>query len=276
MHPAATFDNVVLPEDFDVARMTHGVPMTHPLTGHRTIPIRYAGKPLLLQTPEMNAPFGINVWPAADGSTNGMRYSIRTSFKGRASCEPLDRFFRALQEIDAYVVSAAAANSQLWLKRTFRDKDILDCLFDHSVFTTDCDKYAPTFRMALPSSRKDGEFRFPTYGADGRRERVDLEKLVAASGCCSSCRSGVRVRAVVQLSAIWFAPHWSNPLFGLVWKVRRLVVLSAHVGLQESEEVDAPYDDDDDAPACCGRRSTPAALTVPESDDEEYQSPLPV
>lgn len=282
---------VILPRNFDIRQISYGQPKQQ-ATGAKTIYINYGGKQCYLQTPEMKAPFGVSVWPSDNGGPD--KYSLDLSFEGRESREQLQTFFDSLLAIDKRLVNDAMENSQLWFKKKYPSVDVVEALYSPTVkYSKDretgeiSNRYAPTFKMSLPF--KDGKFQCPCYGSN--REEVDLMEVIQ-----SGRSKGARVKAIVQISAVWIVGN----KFGPMLKVRQLM-LSEPVRLSgfafQSTEEDAPEEDEEDeqvaqtprpgakavaAAAASGAKRSGGAggaggsksqTLIPESDDEDGNIP---
>ena len=203
-------DSIVLPTDFDVSKISYSAPRILD-NGGKVIYVSYAGKKLLMQTPEMSAPFGVGKWNN-DGKSND-KYSLDLSFKGKESRDVLNKFFNGLRALDKKLVQDGLENAQSWFKKTYKSVDVVEALYTPIIkFPKDkngeiTDKYPPTFKMSLPH---DGNaFMCDVY--DAAKNLVDLANLET---------KGSRVSAIVQCVGIWIA----GTKFGCSWKVVQMKV----------------------------------------------------
>ena len=210
---AATSD-IVLPKNFAVDRITYSNPKQLE-TGAKSIYISYNEKQLLVQTPDMTAPFGISMWPGERGAPD--KYNIDVSFTGRESRPQLQSFFDMLEAISERVITDAMDNAQSWFKRRFPSRDVVEALYTPIIkYSKDRNtgeinsQYPPNFKMSLPF--RDGQFQFPVY--DGKRNLINLHDIATGD----TRGKGSRVSAIVQCSAVWIAAS----KFGVTWKVRQL------------------------------------------------------
>ena len=206
--------DVILPKNFDVARITYSTPKQLE-TGAKSIYISYNEKPLLVQTPDMQAPFGISMWPGERGAPD--KYNVDVSFAGRETRPQLQAFFGVLESISERVITDAMDNSQAWFKRRFPSRDVVEALYTPIIkYSKDREtgevntQYPPNFKMSLPF--RDGQFQFPVY--DGSRNLLNLLDIASSD----TRGKGSRVSAIVQCSAVWIAAS----KFGVTWKVRQL------------------------------------------------------
>lgn len=216
---SATSD-IVLPKNFDVNQLSFAPPKSRAENGSKSVFIAYNGKPLLVQTPEMSAPFGISVWPGERGAPD--KYNIDVTFKDRENRPPLDAFYKMLEAISVRVITEAIDNSQQWFKRSkFPSREVVEELFTpmirmHKDKVTGevTNQYPPVFKMSLPY--REGAFQLQAY--NDRREQIDLMNVVQ-----DNRGKNARVMAIVQCSAVWIV----GTKFGVTWKVRQLRIVES-------------------------------------------------
>jgi hypothetical protein len=214
MAAASATSDIILPKNFAVDRITYSNPKQLE-TGAKSIYISYNEKQLLVQTPDMTAPFGVSMWPGERGAPD--KYNIDVSFTGRESRPQLQSFFDMLEAISERVITDAMENAQSWFKRRFPSRDVVEALYTPIIkYSKDRNtgeintQYPPNFKMSLPF--RDGQFQFPVY--DGKRNPLNLLDIATSD----TRGKGSRVSAIVQCSAVWIAAS----KFGVTWKVRQL------------------------------------------------------
>ena len=239
-------DAIMLPKNFVVDRVSYSSPKQLE-NGGKSIFINYNDKQLLVQTPDMTAPFGVSFWPGERGSPD--KYNLDLSFVGREARPALREFETMLDTLCTRVISDAMENSQAWFKRRFPSLDVVEALFTHSVKKSKDretgeinDKFPPNFKASLPF--RDGKFLFPVF--DGHRNMIDLMDVVNSE----TKGKGSRVTAIVQCSAVWIA----GGKFGLTWKVKQLKLaeparLTGYSFQPTDEDVDDLIEDVDVAPS---------------------------
>lgn len=167
--------------------------------------------PLILQTPQMNVPFGLSTW---DNDGKGpLKYSLDLSFKGMDKSVGLQNFYNVLESLDKRLIEDGLANAPTWFKGKKVTKDVLEALYtplirhakDKNGEVTD--KYPPTFKVTVPN--KEGKITCEVY--DDKRELVDLLSLQT---------KGSRVTAIIQCMGLWFA----GGKFGSTWRVVQMKV----------------------------------------------------
>lgn len=253
-------DSIVLPNDFDVSKITYSAPRALD-NGGKVIYVSYEGKKLLMQTPEMVAPFGVGKWSNNDGKSND-KYTLDLSFKGKESREVLSKYFDGMRALDKKLVHDGMTNCQNWFKKTYKSVDVVEALYTPIIkFAKDkngelTDKYPPTFKMTLPH---DGS-KFTCDVYDQAKNLIDLAGIETTKGS--------KVSAIVQCMGIWVA----GTKFGCSWKVVQMKITPpatltgyafkdlqdkvAEEDIEDEEELDvANSDDDEDA--------------IEESDDDD-------
>lgn len=119
-------DSIVLPNEFDVSNISYSEPRVLD-NGGKVIYVSYNKKKLIMQTPEMVAPFGLSKWNN-EGKGND-KYSLDLSFKGKDSRDVLSKFFDGLRDLDKKLVEDGLKHCQTWLKKTYKSLDVVEALY---------------------------------------------------------------------------------------------------------------------------------------------------
>ncbi len=249
-------DSIMLPSKFDVSNVHYGTPRTND-NGGKTIYLSYNKGPIVLQTPEMFAPFGKQKWENDKGVA---KWTLDLSFKGMDTREQLKVFFDKMNELDEKLIDDGVQNAFEWLKKKGASRDVVKALYTrlvrHPVDKNTgeiTDKYPPTFKLTLPW--KEGAFQCEVY--DNNRKLVDLANLET---------KGARVTAIIQCLGIWVAAG----KYGCTWKVLQMRVVPPQsikgYSFKDVEEavvdLDDEEDDDDDLVPRLEKRSD-------DDDDDE-------
>jgi len=187
---------VSAPADVDLAALTYGNPKKLD-RGGKIVPIYYKGAPLLLQTPPLRAPFGMNAWtPEGGGPT---KYSLNLSLApGGEEMQAL------LERMDAKLLQDGCASSAAWLNKTGMTEEVARALYTPMVKASTKGDFPPTFKVTLPHSQ--GAFACEFY--DAQRNRIELESIPKRSV----------VTAICQCTGVWAM----GGRFGCSWKVLQL------------------------------------------------------
>jgi hypothetical protein len=223
--------------------------------------------PIVLQTPEMVAPYGVSNWN--DDGKGPDKYSLDLSFKGKEARENLNTFFEKMVALDKKLVQQGFENSMTWLKKKYSSVDVVEALYTSMVkYAKDkntgeiTDKYPPTFKLKLPYI--NGAFQCEVY--DNKRNTVNLKELID-----NGSLKGAKVTAIIQCTGIWVA----GGKYGCSWKVLQMKVSPPaaikgyafkEVEDDKVEDSDIESDDEDSAKELSDEVEN---LTVNDDDDED-------
>ena len=229
--------------------------------GGKVVYLNYTDKPLVLQTPEMSAPYGMSKW---DNDGKGpAKYTLDLSFKGMDSRELLKKFHDALHEFDQHLIKAGLAHSEEYFKKKYTSSDVVEALYTPTLRRSKDDKYPPTLKMTLPHDQATGEFRCKVFDKTTKAP-LDLNKVNL---------KGAKVTALVQCTGVWIA----GGKFGTTWKVVQLrVEQSAKITDYAFRDIEGDVADDldenddnksEDAEDII--KEAPVKQPVDEDDDDE-------
>jgi hypothetical protein len=229
-------DSIVLPSTFDASNISYSAPRVLS-NGGKSIYISYNGQKLVMQTPEMTVPFGMNKWDN-DGKS-ACKYSLDLSFKGKESREVLNKFFEGLCDLDNKLIEDGLVNSQTWFKKKHSSADVLKELYTPMVkFPKDkngeiTDMYPPTIKLSLPHNGTD--FTCDVFGS--KKDIVDLNSIET---------KGAKVSAIIQCMGIWMV----GSKYGVSWKVIQMKVTPRATikgyAFKEIEETSKDIDDEEE------------------------------
>lgn len=206
-------NTITLAKDFDVSKIHYNdVRMLD--NGGKVVYVSYNKAPLVLQTPEMSVPFGMQKWPNEKGGPD--KYVLDLSFKGKDSRSSVSMFYNVLESLDKKLVEDGFANQSTWFKgKKLASTDVVEALYTPIVkhpkdkvtgeFT---DRYPATFKVNVPY--KDGRFTCEVY--DDKRQLADLSAIET---------KGSKVTAIIQFMGLWLA----GGKFGSSWRVMQMKVV---------------------------------------------------
>ncbi len=251
--------NILPSKTFTVDKIALAAMKAHD-SGGRMIYLNYAGKPILLQTPPMAAPFGLSSF-ASNDTTGDVKYSFDLAFKNMDKSPMLTRFFDAIARFDKLVLATVLENSGQWLKKKYNSLEVIEALYTPCVkFPKDkvtgevTDKYPPTFRVSVPF--RDAKIACGVYDLAGND--VDLLEIDRNGGT-----KGSTVTCIVECTGVWIA----GGKFGCTWRAKQLR-LKATESLPPCAFMDV-YDDDDgfDAPSAAASQAIAKVVLVEEEVD---------
>jgi hypothetical protein len=204
---------ITLAKEFDINNVSFSdVRMLD--NGGKVVYVSYKNAPLILQTPQMVAPFGMSQWEN-EGKSN-TKYTIDLSFKAMDKNPSMQAFYRSLETIDAKLVKDGFKNQHTWFKgKKYNSEEIVEALYTPLIRHAKdrqtgeiTDKYPPTFKLTVPY--KDGKFTCEAF--DDSRNPVDIATVET---------KGSKVTAIIQCMGLWFA----GGKFGSTWRIVQMKVV---------------------------------------------------
>ena len=91
----------------------------------------HSGSPknLVLQTPTMHLPFGMNCFDKGEDP----KYSAELSFSGMESDKSMSAFYDNMNAFDESLVDAGVKNSMAWFKKKKASRDVIDAMFNRMI-----------------------------------------------------------------------------------------------------------------------------------------------
>jgi ribosomal protein S17E len=190
-------------------------------SGAKSVYVNYDGSKLMLQTPILNLPYGVNDSSQfikdedkKDKKDEEKKYDITLSFKGQDENPKIKQFHDKLKDMEQKVIEDAYNNRLLWFKNNYNNnKDVVSNMFtpmvkhDKDKVTGEiANKYPPTFRVKAPYNAKDDKFEFDCYDMDNNE--VEFANIL-------NNLKGGKAQLIIQLNGIWF----SGGMFGCSWKI---------------------------------------------------------
>ena len=126
----AATNAILLPKNFDITKVSFGQPRLQG-TGGKIIFVQYGEGRLLLQTPEMKAPFGVSHWPGENGAPD--KYNLDVSFDGADSREAVRTFQDMVESLDRLLIKQAMESSGAWFKKKFASEEVVEALYTRSL-----------------------------------------------------------------------------------------------------------------------------------------------
>jgi hypothetical protein len=206
-------DSIILPSALNVDAMTYGSVKTND-NGGKSIYVSLNSSPIIIQTPEMFAPFGMSKWDNDKAGT--VKYTMDLSFKDVANRPSLKTFFDKISEFDEKLINDGTVNQFEWLKKKGVSKDTIKELYTSMIkYPIDkvtgeiSGKYPPTFKLSIPF--RDNHFQCEVYNEN--REVIDINEIET---------KGAKVTAIIQCLGIWSA----GGKYGCSWKCIQMKVRS--------------------------------------------------
>jgi Family of unknown function (DUF5871) len=265
-------ESIILPSAFEVSSVSYSAPRTLD-NGGRAIYMGLNRSPIVLQTPEMIAPYGVSNWN--DDGKGPDKYSLDLSFKGKEGRQNLQTFFDKMVALDKKLVQDGVDNSMTWLKKKYTSVDVVEALYTPMVkYAKDkttgeiTDKYPPVFKLKIPFV--NNTFQCEVF--DSKRNQADLKQLIDTGAF-----KGAKVTAIIQCLGIWVA----GGKYGCSWKVLQMRVTPpqtikgyAFKELEDDKVDDSDIEDEEDDSVNGNEIITHATedinnLTVKDESEEE-------
>jgi hypothetical protein len=196
-------------------------------SGAKSVPLRYEGRNLMIETPSLNVPYGINKFDKTPGAAP--KFSLDLSLRGADENEAIGALKDFMEAFDERLVQAGMENSNAWFKMAKPNEEVIKAFYTPLVKVS-VDKegnpkpYPPTFKLALRKRiiRKPGDkegvpdpaetvsaFDTKFYNAtEGNAEfsgDMKLEDVLPKRS-----QTGV----IMQCTGLWFA----GGKYGTTWK----------------------------------------------------------
>lgn len=281
---------IVQPSAFSVSKVSVSQPkVLQGGTGAKMAYLNYGdSRALVLQTPSLPSPFGMNVFD----KSGPPKYSIDLAMRGYQESGKVKSFYDALVKLDDYMVEQGVKNSKLWFKSDMKREVV-------SAFYTPCVKfgrdkegnqtpYPPNLKVQLRKLRDSEDFECQFYDEKSKSDPhaqplrgIPVQEMLVKK---------VEITALIQCTGVWFA----GGKFGLSWKAVQMRLDKVPEGIhgygfvEDGDDEDAPaefsgraqlVDEDEDESAPAPARLAPAASAAPAEDDEEDDeevAPAPV
>lgn len=177
--------------------------------------LNYGGRSLLMQTASMAAPYGMSMYDK--NGPKQIKYSVDLSFRGyEDENSKVAAFYRAMTELDEFMIDQGVKNSQAWFKEKL-PREVIKAFYTPLVRVSKDAKgnlkpYPPSFKVSLKQRKGTDAFDVQTY--DDKKnpyEGVPLKDLLI---------KGSQVTVLIQCTGLWFA----GSKYGLSWKAVQIRV----------------------------------------------------
>jgi len=275
---------IVQPKNFKLAKLTVTAPRPIPgSVGAKSAYVNYGGdkSKLTFQTPSLPSPFGLN---AFDNKTGGpLKHSIDLALVGYdEEGSKANEFYKALSEIDEYMITTATTNSRLWFKKDLSREVVENNYTRCAKFTRDREgnqsSYPPNVKLNLRKKKDSDEFETLVFDAASRSNPNATPITEVPFKDLLTKRS--EFTCLIECTSAWFA----GDKFGLSWRAVHMRIDKAAGGISGYSFVDDDAAEDEEeasASAPVSRPAPAAAAAAPafvedEDEDEEEVAPAPV
>jgi hypothetical protein len=232
--------------------------------------LRYEGRNLMLETPSLNVPYGVNVF-----DKNGPpKYSVDLSLRGADDNDQVRDLQNFLEAFDERMIDAGVENAGKWFKMANPSREVIKAFYTPLVKVSrdaqgNPKPYPPTFKLALRGKKGaqagptagtfETDFYDPTTLDDKGRPSKFAPDLTVDEVLCKRAQ----VTGIIQCTGVWFA----GGKFGTTWKAVQLRVDS------QPEQIRGPAfrSDAPDIRAFVSKKLAAAATPAEEVDDAEEE-----
>ena len=228
---------ISLPSEISVSKLEFG-PVKVLDSGGKSVNIRYEGRNLMLETPSLNVPYGVNKFDKTPGAP--VKYSVDLSFRGADDNEEIRGLQEFLEAFDERMIDAGIENADKWFKMKGVSREVIKAFYT-PVVKISVDKegnpkpYPPTFKLALRKRmiRKAGDksgtpdpadnvgaFDTKFYNAQEKDAKGAIAEFDGGLKIDDLLPKRSQVGAIIQCTGIWFA----GGKYGTTWKVVQLRV----------------------------------------------------
>ena len=164
--------------DISVNSITFSAPKTTG-NGGKAIYVNYNDKPLLVQTPEMHAPFGMSVWQDDAGS----KFSTELSFRDAESNPDIAAFHSFISDLETLVKAESATSAWFKTSATYT-----------SILRQNNAQYPANMKFTVPSA--DGRINIPIINADTDEEMEISENNIGVF-------KGSKMSIIASCTGVW-------------------------------------------------------------------------
>jgi hypothetical protein len=212
--------------EIDISKVEFG-PVKTLSSGAKSVPLRYEGRNLMIETPSLSLPYGVNKFDKTPGAAP--KYSVDFSLRGADESADVGALKEFMESFDERMVQAGMDNAGAWFKMAKPNQEVIKAFYTPLVkVSVDKDgnpkPYPPTFKLALRKRmiRKAGD----KEGVPDPEETVSAFETKFYNAAEGNAEFGgdlkvedvlpkrAQVGVIMQCTGIWFA----GGKYGTTWK----------------------------------------------------------
>ena len=233
--------------------------------GGKSVNLRYEGRNLMIETPSLRVPYGVNVFDKTPGAPP--KFSVDLSLGGAEDNEQVRALQEFLEAFDERLIDAGVENAGKWFKMTNPNREVIKAFYTPLVKVSrdpqgNPKPYPPTFKLALRKKKDSTAFETDFYDGSAKplaafpRDTPIEEILVKRSNAT----------AIIQCTGLWFA----GGKFGTTWKSVQMRIDSQPEQIRgPAFKTDAPDIRAFVAKGLAAAAPAPAVEDEEDEDDEE-------
>jgi hypothetical protein len=202
--------------------------------GGKSVNLHFEGRNIMLETPSLNVPYGINVFD----KTSPPKFSVDLSLRGADDNEKIKDLQSFLEAFDERMIDAGVENAGKWFKMANPNREVIKAFYTPVVkISRDASgapkPYPPTFKVNLrkkiakkgsaapdPNDASVGAFEVQLYNAAETDTKGQISVFGADATIESTLPKRSQATAIIQCTGIWFA----GGKFGTTWKAVQIRV----------------------------------------------------
>lgn len=202
--------------------------------GGKSVNLHFEGRNIMLETPSLSVPYGINVFD----KTSPPKYSVDLSLRGADDNEKVKELQDFLEAFDERMIDAGVENAAKWFKMANPNREVIKAFYTPVVkISRDASgapkPYPPTFKVNLrkrmakkgaaapdPSDSSVGAFDVQFYNAAESDSKGQIAAFAADASIESTLPKRSQATAIIQCTGVWFA----GGKFGTTWKAVQIRV----------------------------------------------------
>jgi len=254
------------PSDITASKIEFG-PVKLLDSGGKAVNLRYEGRNLMVETPSLNVPYGVNVFD----KSGPPKYSVDLSLRGADDNEQVRALQDFIEAFDERMIDAGVENAGKWFKMANPSREVIKAFYTPLLKVSrdpqgNLKPYPPTFKTALrrkkdASTNTTASFETDFYNAGEKDAKGQIAPFARDTPVDQVLCKRSQVTAIVQCTGVWFA----GGKFGTTWKAVQMRVDS------QPEQIRGPAfrSDAPDIRAFVAKGLTKAAPQDIEDDAEE-------
>ena len=195
-------------------------------SGGKTVNLRYEGRNLMLETPSLNVPYGVNVFDKAGPP----KFSVDLSLRGVDDDDKVKALQTFLEEFDERMLDAGVENAGKWFKMSNPNREVIKAFYTPLLkYSRDpqgnLKPYPPTVKVNL-RRKKDATastsscFETAFYNPTAKDAKGVITAFPGDTPIEGVLAKRSQVTAIIQCTGIWFA----GGKFGTTWKAVQMRV----------------------------------------------------
>jgi hypothetical protein len=202
--------------------------------GGKSVNLHFDGRNIMVETPSLSVPYGINVFD----KTSPPKFSVDLSLRGADDNEKVRQLQDFLEAFDERMIDAGVENAGKWFKMANPNREVIKAFYTPVVkISRDASgapkPYPPTFKVALrkkiakkggpaadPNDSSVGAFEVQIYNAAETDSKGQITTFAADSTIESALPKRSQTTAIIQCTGVWFA----GGKFGTTWKAVQIRV----------------------------------------------------